>query len=461
MLKYFLTTKYEDVGAEQYQFLLDNYFTQPKDDWYEEKDINCRKEKIWDKTKVARFWMLIREHAMKFGIENKKFDFSKFVFPDFEKSDFKENKDGTSRFTKNFWNRGESKEFSEDVIFLPAKFLGEADFSQTLFRKEAGFGAVFSENANFEKTIFSKEANFAYSEFSGKSIFIEAKFSEEANFNRTKFLAPTNFQFTFFLKKTSFIETTFSDWSNFRSIKFSGDNSVLFQDLKGNENGVLKLEFSTINFTDKTIFRGVNLKNAIFGQSDITEVKFKNCIWNENSSRIILNYEKGLGFKDDSNYKELEDLYRQLKVNFDNSKNWELSGKAYVSEMEMRRKIYQNEFLINIKSFHPIKAFIGLINWFLFIFYKVFGGYTQNYILPFLWLSLLFTVSLLVYSDYCFFQEYCECNFKPWKEAIDASFPFFKSDKNSQHLKWNYFQKISSSILLTFFILALRKRFRQ
>ncbi|MCD8404651.1 hypothetical protein LNI90_01285 [Tenacibaculum dicentrarchi] len=122
MLKYFLTTKYEDVGAEQYQFLLDNYFTQPKDDWYEEKDINGRKEKIWDKTKVAIFWMLIREHAMKFGIKNKKFVFSKFVFPDFEKSDFKENKDGTSRFTKNFWNRGESKEFSEDVIFYLLNF---------------------------------------------------------------------------------------------------------------------------------------------------------------------------------------------------------------------------------------------------------------------------------------------------------------------------------------------------
>ncbi|WP_370397837.1 pentapeptide repeat-containing protein [Tenacibaculum dicentrarchi] len=454
-LIYFLRTKYEDLEGYEYKELVDNYFIKPKDDWYEEKDINGRKEKIWDKTKVAIFWMLIREHAMKFGIKNKKFDFSKFVFPDFEKSDFKENKDGTSRFTKNFWNRGESKEFSEDVIFLPAKFLGEADFSGTLFKKKVGFNAVFFEKANFKEAKFSKEANFSFSKFSGKSVFsfskfsgksifsyskflsetdiCEVTFSGEAEFNKTKFLAPTNFQFTFFLENISFISTNFLE----------------------------KCSFWGINFTNKTIFRGVNLKNAIFGQSDITEVKFKNCIWNENSSRIILNYEKGLGFEDDSNYKELEDLYRQLKVNFDNSKNWELSGKAYVSEMEMRRKIYQNEFLINIKSFHPIKAFIGLINWFLFIFYKVFGGYTQNYILPFLWLSLLFTVSLLVYSDYCFFQEYCECNFKPWKEAIDASFPFFKSDKNSQHLKWNYFQKISSSILLTFFILALRKRFRQ
>ncbi|MCT4698148.1 pentapeptide repeat-containing protein [Tenacibaculum haliotis] len=508
MLKYFLITKYEDLEANQYQVLKDNYFTKPKDSWYEEKEVNGSKEKIWDKNKVTEFWQLMRQHAMEFGRLEKYYNFSDFIFPEFEEVCDNITKEDELNNSENFWNAGEVRSFSEDVEFQLAQFLGQADFSESSFMKSAGFGNVkFSEEANFTGVIFLKDVVFAYSEFSRKrSIFDYVKFLGEVSFGNAKFLGEVFINKTVFSKNTDFNETIFYSWTHFRSSKFLGTSmfietsfknpvsfggvefskgkETLFKGLKGDEEGVLRLNFSKVKLPKSLVFREVNLKNTYFNESDITEVKFKNCIWNEEKGRIILynesdvtkvKFENGfwdkqkrmfvrknkLPFNNESPYEEQEGLYRDLKKNFENSKDWELSGKAYVSEMEMRRKTFYNKFVKKSRNFQMLKALIAFVNWFLFSFYKNFGGYTQNYIRPLFFFIGLFLVSLFMYSDCFSLNDYCECSFVPWKEAIDASLPFFKPSNNSEHLKWIYFQKIFSSILLTFLILGLRKRFKQ
>ncbi|WP_231891907.1 MULTISPECIES: pentapeptide repeat-containing protein [Tenacibaculum] len=508
MLKYFLITKYEDLETNQYQVLKDNYFTKPKDDWCEEKEVNGSKEKIWDKNKVTEFWQLMRQHAMKFGRLEKYYNFSDFIFPEFEDVSDRVTKEDKLKYSENFWNAGEVRNFSENVEFQLAQFLGQADFSESSFTEYAGFGNVkFSEEANFTSAIFSKDVVFAYSEFLGKrsvfddvefiggvsfeetkffgDVFInKAVFSKETDFNKTIFAGWTQFCFSEFLGSSEFIETSFKNHVSFGGAEFSKENEILFKGLKGDEQGVLQLDFSKVNFPKSVVFREVNLKKTSFTEADITEVKFKNCIWNEEKGRIIFDnesdvtkvkFENGfwdkqkrmfvrknkLPFNNESPYKEQENLYRELKINFENSKDWELAGKAYVSEMEMRKKTFYDEFVKSIKNFQVLEAVIAFVNYFLFSFYKYLGGYTQNYIRPLFFFIGLFLVSLFMYSDCFSLNDYCECSFIPWKEAIDASLPFFKPSNNSEHLKWIYFQKIFSSILLTFLILGLRKRFKQ
>ncbi|QXP72366.1 pentapeptide repeat-containing protein [Tenacibaculum sp. AHE15PA] len=424
MLKYFLITKYEDLETNQYQVLKDNYFTNPKDSWYEEKEVNGSKEKIWDKNKVTEFWQLIRRHAMKFGRLEKYYNFSDFIFPEFEDVSDRVTKEDKLNYSENFWNAGEVRNFSEDVEFQLAQFLGQADFSESSFMKYAGFGNVkFSELVNFNKVIFSKDVIFAYSEFLGKSDFVHSifmgqvnfekakfrsdsfihhtTFSKETYFNKTQFLGSTTFDASSFLGVSSFIDTWFKKGVSFGGAEFSKENETLFKGLKGDQQGILQLDFSMVNFPKSVVFREVNLKNTFFNESDITEVKFKNCIWNEEKGRIIFDnesdvtkvkFENGfwdkqkrmfvrknkLPFNNESPYKEQENLYRELKINFENSKDWELAGKAYVSEMEMRKKTFYDEFVKSIKNFRVLKAVIAFINYFLFNFYKYLGGYTQN-----------------------------------------------------------------------------------
>lgn len=144
----------------------------------------------------------------------------------------------------------------------------------------------------------------------------------------------------------------------------------------------------------------------------------------------------------------LEKFHRLLKTNFEEKHSWELSGKAYISEMEMRRKSFLTE-----KEY---------IQWFIYSFYES-AGYTQNFKRPLLLLLILtFFVFPLLYSDLCFlFYDHCYWSWEPLRKSLDASLPIIKLSFEYRYWGIRYLQSFNSTIFLTFFILALRKRFKQ
>jgi len=100
------------------------------------------------------------------------------------------------------------------------------------------------------------------------------------------------------------------------------------------------------------------MKAISFYKCDIQDTSFINCCW-QGKDRIILKEEFYLKedntyLEDDVNYTlgDLEYNYRQLKKNFDNNKNWVLSGFAYVNEnkatkpLELRRVLLMVYLLV-------------------------------------------------------------------------------------------------------------------
>src|SRR5690606_36402709 len=182
-----------------------------------------------------------------------------------------------------------------------------------------------------------------------------------------------------------------------------------------------------------------------FTGSDIANLNFSSCNWNANY-RLLMKDE--LEKKED--LKSLENLYRQLKKVFEENKDWELSGKAYVSEMYIRKKRLWKE-----KNY---------LSWMIFSFYDFIGGFTQDYIKPLKWYFLFtFIVFPLYYLNFdCrnrtfIIAEFGFCNLEQaFQKSISSSLPFLKTDLVYDNWWVKALQTLLCGIILTFFILALR-----
>jgi hypothetical protein len=159
--------------------------------------------------------------------------------------------------------------------------------------------------------------------------------------------------------------------------------------------------------------------------------------------------------KNREDYLNLENLYRQLKKIFEGNKEWELSGKAYVSEMYIRKKRLwiEREY----------------VSWLIFSFYDFFGGFTQDYIKPLKWYILFtFVIFPLYYLNFDCSQKtwlikqlsFCDLE-QAFQKSIASSFPFINTNLIYENWWIKAIQTFICGILLTFFILALRKRFKQ
>ncbi len=219
----------------------------------------------------------------------------------------------------------------------------------------------------------------------------------------------------------------------------------------------IRADFSNVLNYQSLIFRRMDLTNSLLYQTDLSQFTFSECDWGT-SSRIIVSDE----INKEATYQGLENLYRQLKKNFDNAKNWEQSGKSYHSEMEMRRLRYKNERGLN-----------SFINYFIYTIYKQLGGYTQDYIKPLkiLLVLIFFLFPLFYFLETSFYSKKLQETllqsilsnnfFDAIQKSLDATFPFFKHNHTYRFWGVQYFQTFLGGILLTFFILALRKRFKQ
>lgn len=188
-------------------------------------------------------------------------------------------------------------------------------------------------------------------------------------------------------------------------------------------------------------FKKINFSETKMESTYLDNVNFHECKWKINKERIILKEEKG-------NEEKYLNVYREFKRNFDNLKNWEYSGIFYISEMEIRKKILWKE-----KKY---------FSWMFYQFYYLIGGYTQNFLKPTFWFII---ATFIIFPFIYYFYEPTIINnlSNSFQKSIANAFPFLKESKNIIYQNWHLksFQIFFSTILLTFIILGLRKRFRQ
>ncbi len=205
-----------------------------------------------DNNKTKLFWECVREcretDILKKG---ELYDFSGFVFPQFEKIQKDEHDEKILRSDRNFWKQGEKVSFLKSVKFENCKFLGKTSFSFCHFKKIVDFSSSeFLGNTSFSEALFSQKTIFGAGNnkktpviFYKKITFIRSRFKKELIFVKTQF------------KKNDV---------NFQEISFSKTEKTEFSQIK-NKNIVWKF--------GKTIFN----KNVKFDRCFLEKTDFKGC----------------------------------------------------------------------------------------------------------------------------------------------------------------------------------------
>ncbi|MBC8756388.1 pentapeptide repeat-containing protein [Kordia sp. YSTF-M3] len=343
-VKKLLDPKITELSDDDYDKLVKDYFRKDKTDWYREVD----DRKKWDIEKVEQFWFLIGKYVFPEGDKHQFYNFSEFIFPKlinaFSISTYVFLRDARH---KNFWMDLSHKvipfeislksakflddlnfyniEFAKDIDFknvqfhgefytsLKCKFSGNVKFTNAVFYKNVFMPRIIKGNANFYQTNFHNLANFINTEFQSEVVFENAIFKKDAYFNGCKFNESVNFEGADFSQLTLFIDTEFEKKVSFSDAEFKGDTNfyrtlfsdtasfdnsifleakkIYFLDLKGNP---LNLSFKNTIFSKSILFRRIDFTNTTFLESDLTDVKFRECEWGENY-RIVLQDEKDIG----------------------------------------------------------------------------------------------------------------------------------------------------------------------
>jgi hypothetical protein len=403
-----------------------------------------------------------------------------------------------------------------------SKFHGKVTFSRSTFHKYTLFEhSSFDKEVNYSYVKFGELFEQEYVKFYGEVMFHESQIYE-LNFNSISFKNKFTFQHIVFINTGKFNGISFSNTEKttfekiqaldvdkvtleeyerikylFSSYKLISNTSVKINRFAGKveekktieehikgllENESLKrffeplsvltatelkskvlmvmrnkyskgpvLFFNFMDFNVLTFFNESNLSNTSFMKSDISEIRFRDCRF-QIKGRLILPDEART---DEGDIPQLETLYRQLKKSFEREKNWELMDYSYASEMKMKQKtlLKRNEYF----------------SWSVYKFYEIFAAYTQNFIRPLTWFVFL---TFLIFPMVYFVLE-ISCNMEGsfisfvqdtilncLQNSVGASIPFISSSLKNDFWWIQSFQTIFSAILLTFFVLALRRRFR-
>ena len=250
----------------------------------------------------------------------------------------------------NFWRAT----FGGDVNFSEATFSGDADFVGATFSGDADFvGATFSGDAGFSGATFSGNADFSWATFTGDADFVGATFSGDTQLRETAFRGNTDFSWATFTQDAFFHRATFKGRTLFQHTKFPTDN----------ESSV-RLEDATVESPEEFFFEDVNFSRVLFLRTNLTRVQFTDVTWAKKPERFLpwikhsvlfdqLELEKeesrlrngsggvltiAEGVNEPPTARLVANLYRQLRLNYEGSKQEVEAGHFYIGQMDMRRR---------------------------------------------------------------------------------------------------------------------------
>lgn len=457
--------------------------------------------KLQDNKYYEEFTKTLEEHRKEKGD-----DFRHMVFPgdaNFSLGFTKVAYFGGVRFTKAAHFNGAT--FAQGADFSGATFTEVADFNVTTFSERACFcKAKFSGEVDFGQARFTKGADFGRVTFTKGVSFTGADFSEGANFEWVTFDkgGEVSFAWTRFSKGVNFMRATFNEGSDFSGTTF-GSNGAVFSLAKflgemffaGDQqaDGEIVPIFSEVevHFTEvailppgKITFRRASLEKCRFLGTDLRTVRTVWVQWPEIVDPMVRRLAewpligprikkwrigRRVGVYDEIHalegkekegthppWPEIEQLYRQLKQNYEDQRDYERAGDFHYGEKEMRRKNPETSW--------------GL--WLLLIFYRLVSGYGERVLKPILWALGLSVVCAVVYLCDLSLKEATSGNLTSgksptWGEVAIYSFQvtaFFKPQDFvlSVWAKVIYtLQSLLGPLLLGLFALAVRQKLKR
>ncbi|MFA4903287.1 MAG: pentapeptide repeat-containing protein [Desulfobaccales bacterium] len=317
-------------------------------------------------------------------------------------------------FSASIMEKLERKDYNFRGVFFPGDML--------LFARQ-----VF-HNANFEHAEFNSWTFFENSQFSGETNFSQVKFGVFVSFIKAKFCGRANFYLAKFNGNVDFSETEFDDQAIFTAAQFAGQATfatINFQSPKERDHPFignfrdLKIEHSTV-----VRFQDLSLANVAFAGTDLRHIEYRNITWHSYSNwffrkdvkwlpirqavydEVLLDEkEPSLFYRAKANlinialfwrwpylkiskpnkaeYARVEELYRYIRINYENEGDYKNAGDFHYGEMEMHRRA------------SPWRRWI-FFSW--YNLYRSLSGYGERPLWALMWLViLLFGLSGLVW----------------------------------------------------------------
>jgi uncharacterized protein YjbI with pentapeptide repeats len=290
--------------------------------------------------------------------------------------------------------------FTEWTSFFGASFNEGPDFSRADFKKGADFsGAAFAKGANFSDASFGNKISFigacftAKADFTGVTFaeivyFLRTVFTEQADFNRAIFtraaqflgtrFKQVDFSHATFTQGAEFVGVSFTEKANFFHAKFQGKTFFESVEELGHTTRIFSgtdVDFRrvTIEPLDGLVFRNADLQQCRLLYTDLRKAEFTDVKWPEIEGRSALRDQDEALYKGKPPWSLIEQLYRQLKQNYEDRRDYERAGDFHYGEKEMRRKNSRR----------------GL--WFFLTVYWLVSRYGERY-----WRPLICAVVLLV-----------------------------------------------------------------
>jgi uncharacterized protein YjbI with pentapeptide repeats len=368
------------------------------------------------------------------------------------------------------------------VQFGMAEFLELADFEGiNVFGTAEFYSAQFRKRAFFRRARFIGKTAFTSAKFSGAATFADAKFTDESVWRAVTFEMNVKFWDVEFGANVNFGGSVFEGGASFSGVEFAGEsvsfNSCAFRArttfsyrppgdsddsnaarLKGLTFAGIKVDFSWVEVSppDAISFHDADFRQCQFLRTDLRNADLVGVEWPKQKGRTRL-YDEVLqpATEPDCPFEHLERLYRSLKQNFEERRDYERAGEFHIGEKEMRR----------LNPATPLGYRILL--W----AYKGAALYGERALKPIGWAGALLLACVLLYFDLGISnpgdQEYLLLDTSSFLRVLHYGLrvmAFLRPDnfQLSDSAKWvNTAQSILGPILLGLSALAIRQRLKR
>jgi uncharacterized protein YjbI with pentapeptide repeats len=281
-----------------------------------------------------------------------------------------EDKDHDGKFQEAINHKLAAEDYDFHGVFFP----GIADFCAQKFNKVADFSDATFQKVNFEGAIFSEKVNFRHVNFNAEANFSCATFFDEADFFDSIFSKGVDFSNASFFGKALFYELKLSGNIIFIGANISGNAQVIFRFINSFNGKIPWIPFSADfgflkqEIGGRLIFQNLSLAKITFSDTDLLKMEFNNVDWASYYGRsavydeIHLHQRKWANiayfmkyrrlretrkwrhkmFDEEGNllsgFSEIERIYRQLKINYEEKRDFKQVGDFHYGEMEMHRR---------------------------------------------------------------------------------------------------------------------------
>lgn len=271
-------------------------------------------------------------------------DFRRMVFCDSEALIFQEFKQEAdfqgatfakeAHFFRTIFTKGadfQGATFKEEAVFILARFIGGANFT----------GAVFEKEASFPASRFENGAYFVGTQFKGKARFTGAVFDERAEFRKATFEG-ANFENVVFEEEASFEETAFGKWALFNRTTFKSASRFIGSSEKTLFTRAAEVDFRDAQFDEPkaVVFRSVDLQRGRLLNVDVRQIELTDVLWPKKRGATCVYDDPSFRNRVDESppWGRLERLYRELKQNFEDRKDYGRAGDFHYREKQARLK---------------------------------------------------------------------------------------------------------------------------